>query len=417
MDVIGKLPRFAGASGRLFKRSDFLDGTLKAYFGPGQAPVGTNDLGTADAGGYRSPTDWNKEKTLLRAPQQVWLSSTSMANMLCLVGRSGGYYFLAPPLLPQTGNWVTNTSQNLYWANGEVSSSYQYFTGSPAPAPFTIVQNSGYSGGDPEGDRVASVYSDVKSQIESLRKGKTWVDVVRYPKGGILTHYNAYPTTNLGGRYASLVAPDPTENFFGTDFLHVFCGGHTTGKNPFGASVISSGNFTGPVPPYLGPAYLTESSIAGSGPEYFPYLIPNEYYPSISSLSTNADNITSDSGYLKCRAQVVGSYPKFAGYSVYLYSVNYVPSPYLVGTSFDLEEIPYGPQFDPFYYLGYLGFAQVDQTVPSLPIDLAAIAKDLAAYGYHYGGASEQLTSGNIVKLIADHYHFDPVTGKDLPVT
>ena len=44
------------------------------------------------------------------------------------------------------------------------------------------------------------------------------------------------------------------------------------------------------------------------------------------------------------------------------------------------------------------------------------IAGDLSAYGYQYGGASEQLTVDNIVKLIAENYNFDPQTGLDLPL-
>ena len=65
---------------------------------------------------------------------------------------------------------------------------------------------------------------------------------------------------------------------------------------------------------------------------------------------------------------------------------------------------------------GYYRAANLNASNAQLGDWLGAIAGDLAAYGYQYGGTSEQLTSDGIVNMIASHFKFDPETGKDLPV-
>lgn len=68
INQVDGLPRIPGTKIFDFSRTHFLDGTLKAYFAPGQTPL------TTVPGFYQKPTDWAKENTLLRVPKMLWIS-------------------------------------------------------------------------------------------------------------------------------------------------------------------------------------------------------------------------------------------------------------------------------------------------------------------------------------------------------
>jgi len=195
--------------------------------------------------------------------------------------------------------------------------------------------------------------AQVKSAIESLRPGRTYVDVMTYSRASLAhppffylgsnNYPNNYPQSfyfgaahpnitdylGAGNYYTYMVAPNPSDVYFGTNFLHLYA----STANQVGGSV--------PVNP------------SGSDPIYV---------------------------YGKNR--IIGSYPKFEGFKVYMYScIN--------------------------------NFNGVTIAAPAS--QMAEICADLSRYGYEYGGdAISEMTVTNMVSLIAGHFYFDPDTGQDL---
>ena len=90
MSAFKKLPRFAGAANKLFRRTPFLNGTQKTYFSPQVIGVPVyppgfpnNNLpsyplvwpfGMSDFGTYSAPSTWPQSGQLLRAPQVACFS-------------------------------------------------------------------------------------------------------------------------------------------------------------------------------------------------------------------------------------------------------------------------------------------------------------------------------------------------------
>ena len=95
VNLIGKLPRFKSADGFCFKRSNFLDGTLKTYFGPGQS---IDCLFS-----YYPPTDWRPSGGILTPPQVVWLV---LAQPDATTPDYTGYYSYPAILFTQAGSFT-----------------------------------------------------------------------------------------------------------------------------------------------------------------------------------------------------------------------------------------------------------------------------------------------------------------------
>lgn len=72
-----------------YSRDHFLDGTIKAYWGPGQPP-------TYDQDSYSPPTKWPKAGTLLSIPKTarfIWQTADLDAEAVLLGGFSGSYSY------------------------------------------------------------------------------------------------------------------------------------------------------------------------------------------------------------------------------------------------------------------------------------------------------------------------------------
>ena len=256
---------FPSATSSHMSRTAFLNGTYKTYFGSGQSPDGMT--GSITRGGYQKPVDWNKANTLLRTPQQVWLAADIAINLNVQISSfsyTGHGPLEAPVLLNESAAWSDGTSNTI---TNDLSTGIITQAGSDGqPEPFV---------------RVNQAFLDAQTKINTLRAGRTFVDVINYvnyynffqgsfydnpaypnPLGprymdgpgyyyaspnnvSPIPNYTydqwvntssiyisgigknvivGYPALN-GGCFPWVTAPDPTEEFFGTDFLHIYCSG------------------------------------------------------------------------------------------------------------------------------------------------------------------------------------------------
>lgn len=164
------VPSIPGGKPFAARRSHFLDGTQKAYFGPGQRP----DQGDS----YTNPTDWPPAGMLLRVPQVVWLS-------LFLEDASVGPNF-----------------------------SEEWFNLDEGTGPFfRLTPNLANA----EYQRVLAAFTEAKSTIAKLRPGKTWVEVVDF-----VENLSSFPFDD--GLLSVARVANPVPAFFGTDFLNLYAG-------------------------------------------------------------------------------------------------------------------------------------------------------------------------------------------------
>jgi hypothetical protein len=266
------IPKYEGESGRLFSRAHFLDGTLKTYYGPGQPP----DAG--EPGNYENPTSWRPAGSVLSPPQVVWLylsrptSSFAVhviqpvffgithAETLNLFQVSSGMYYadgtvvlgysaasshLSALGIPDDwsfslGAWVDLPHED------SGNSAFYYLSGTGTidqywpDIGFGLGTGQHYvaepAGGYPyveEYDRLKAIYEDVIAKLESLRPGRTFAQLVE-PWAYVQVHD---PTSGLDGwgwsanyfhdepgEYWPYMNPADQSTYYGTDFLLVLCG-------------------------------------------------------------------------------------------------------------------------------------------------------------------------------------------------
>lgn len=239
----GSIPSLPASAGSIISRGDFLSGKIQAWACPGQ------DLAPFDDdNNYVPPNDWLPAGSLLRPPQMVWLSIRTpdqfnptfnftqantpllMIQMLPDVER-----WSATQCVAQGNNYLTLTDSLTYkyWSDGSYLLTYipdeaNYTSDDPCngteigvdPADYTTQTGSQgatdfgwYSDSVPNDYKAIydnftnNVFPEVKTAIETLRKGRTWCTITNF----------ANP----------LIAPpvDQTANFFGPNFLHIFIGG------------------------------------------------------------------------------------------------------------------------------------------------------------------------------------------------
>lgn len=173
------------------KGSDFLQGKLKTYFGPGQRPnmlatlfpissVGIGEYTGDDR--YANPSDWPKSGMVLRPPQVVWIDiSVSDAGKI------------------EGGSFARNGLLNpIDWHAAEADQALL----------------------------VAAAMS-AKSVIDGIRSNRTWVSVTNHVDHGFI-EYN----TSMGdGSWQDcgccpIMAPSNRGDWFGTDFLEIWIGDH-----------------------------------------------------------------------------------------------------------------------------------------------------------------------------------------------
>ncbi len=476
----GKLPRFAQAAGRgfirgrVFNRDRFLDGTYQTYFAPGQTPNVVNPYQPS----YTNPTDWRPVGGILTPPQVVWFTvapilgpyNQTFTNGVYVTGYSVSY---SPPLspTPAPGTLVTVT-WSTYFADGyTLSQTVTFKQGSggggpggqnydwtvyPAPQskysyplyisgyqpPGTVATNPdvanaaagtismirndttdppqqpqssspnapGYNAyWNPQGypgmiawwnscaaantvvynqsvvdlmgeqaDRLTGIFNEVIDRLASLRPGKTWARLNTISSDAFNNgeYYSFDPCLSFE------IAPPSAQPFFGVDFLHM----HTL-------AFSGGGNL-----PTLNPEYYQFDYVPGS------------------------------------EAQLSASYRNFFRYSAMVYgpdgTYGRYPSPALVPggpgtpTTVVVDNILVtsgNPNIttinDNRTYLINGQNAYLASLVPETASFLESECDNVSQYGVTYMGTQSQLESADqVIELIANHFHFDPETGVDLPI-
>jgi hypothetical protein len=331
------LPRLSDGKAVPLRRSHFLEGTLKTYFGPGQGPQNI-------FGAYKKPTDWNKAGTLLRVPRVVWLQM---------------WFASAIEGLPAT---FSQTWSNAYY-DQRFSSTIMTFDNSTFPptpvyfgdGPYTsVTRNTDYE----EHARLLDVFGQVKERIEELQPGRTWVQV---------SDWNANSASFANGwmsdGFLQFAAPSDfeTDPYFGTDFLNIWAG-HAA-YNHFGSTF------------------------------FFGHYTP-------------LDPIEADNFYGAPKSRLIDAYDKFRRHRTLVYHTDQAwPAPDVTP---DPESAHGFVLYDPHEITHPIGQAGAKDFMNLL-------AEDMAEYEFSHPGGTSLLTVDYLVNLIAEHYHFDPDTGADLP--
>lgn len=440
--ITGKLPKLTGASGMCFRRSHFLDGTLNTYFGPGQNPDVVTLPGPPFASEYYPPNDWRPAGGILTPPQVVWLS-------LAQVQPEVPTFFTVTPKYAIL-QWTSTGSSGLYPVTWKWTDGFQVvitgvpaidnavnngppdswgnrvgiFTGGGPPPPGVLngttasifpqllintpVTTPTPNPCAPDYAALFAAFTSAATTINQLRAGKTWVQIYDWTTADpTFQSFQANGFTGDVGPTAmipftapwrtDLLAPTPEElPFFGTDFLHIHTGAWAAGQFP----------------------------------------------PTLTALEAPR-GVFDPSNLAFGEANVKSSYSSFVRFSVQLYSVppltlNYAPFVPVPSTSAPSGASP-GQTLLPTTLLppgtssaNFLPFAQFLPLFNSAQMAAQAsmvavtpgwqnniqvtqqqIATDLADFGYTYSGPESNIS--DVVALIANHFGFDPDTGKDLP--
>jgi hypothetical protein len=362
-------------AGFLPRRSKFLDGTLKAYYGPGQSPRMLGSYGLilnpdesviwpdVIAGPtsnpdtyYTNPTGWPAANRLLRMPQVVWLENKIVSM------------FYAP------------TDPNIIqWIDGDGNGQWETVT------HVTLA----------EALRLSPIFAAVKTTIESLRPGRTWVRVVDWciqgsvssgPFSGLdgapsvttwvgRTDEGGYSTTDVQGQ-GGCFATGPSAaagSYLGTDWFHVYVGDALI-DNQFLDNQLGTADFN----------FNAGGSIEGHTLAEDPTGLWTAAYNRLKAYARYAYGAS------------VRLYHPPAGWVDWVHSWDDTLGP------IDSETINNGSMA---IYRATAGhFDEAATIAAGDQVDLTHV------------GASTLITgAAYLVNLIADHFHFDPATGADLP--
>jgi hypothetical protein len=196
----GKLPRFHTAAGKLFDRAKFLDGTYVSYFHPEQWPFGMADNSFVH---YIQPTHWPRAGFLLRPPQVVCISfcvrPDSWSDGLAYADKFQGFDYLQIAIDTKVAIENLRSDRTLLGITA-----------------YNSVSTTGYWG----------------ANLSSFNSNP---NLPQYPQS--LEYYNSYFNFNyhIGGLAFMMyvVAPNPAEEFFGVDFLHLFVANDTFFVAPY----------------------------------------------------------------------------------------------------------------------------------------------------------------------------------------
>ncbi|MBX6314764.1 MAG: hypothetical protein IRY99_17885 [Isosphaeraceae bacterium] len=201
-----RLPKFPieGRGRSPFRRKQYLDGTIKVYFGPGQKE---SVLKT-----YTEPEDWPPAGALLRPPQVVWLSCPfPLATLAGNQDPYGDFDFDTwdmASILGAHSNSLPPEYESV-WISIPMGGGADYYREDRLlifvdDTPFREIRSS-----------LKATFEEVEARIKDLRKGKTWV---------VINPWLMPPTAgDLYEKWLHMVAPGATD-FFGTDFLHIYIG-------------------------------------------------------------------------------------------------------------------------------------------------------------------------------------------------
>lgn len=445
----GDLPRIPGGARFTLSRGKFLDGTIQTYYGPGQPP----DAGST----YAAPADWPPAGSLLRVPQVVWLtlavgqfdlvadpdlpqhSSYSLQYAAAYVppvfrwwvvgttpvGPEGGFAYTVqsdtnPTLLDEVsarGHLDTNGDFLFEHPPNPDGAVVTTATAGTLPVPsFTTTIASPYPA---EYARIKAAYAAAKARVESLRPGRTFVQVndpflwstVVPPTPPNTDNRRFFTATDLA-IYWHMIAPDvpPDQPWFGTDFLHVYAGtpsetealGGPARFVPFNPAspdddeVFAAGrtlldDHAGDFRSYAVRCYGMLAAFDAMGHAPLPTLAP----PASPTTSVSASHF--DGGGV----MVAGD----------------IDVPWAQATTLTAANATMQGQVDALN-------AQIDSTNASnahRDDPARQFLRDTCAYlsglglDYAYADDTPALDADALVQLIADHYKFDPDTGEDLP--
>lgn len=485
-------PSLASRLGYKISRGDILNGTVPTFFGPGQQP---GDM--ADIDGYKPPTDWATEEFALRMPQVVWLSLcyyvTEIDQLACEQGSNNLLQWWW-----HTGSAGTELNENCLWAgvsfsktdswpftaNGTYSDDpWVRLTGSPgSPTGGQATTISFGAGGDPATDpwlfpqqfitnydyneyhRLLTIFQNIKAQIETIRKGKTWVNILDWTDTGSLQY---------GGKgnfylYPWMSFPDPSTPFLGTNFFHIFCG---RGQDQYGnvansIDVVAPG-MASPLRdiPYYTVGSLLDTSVSGStffGPQLNIMVSYNGgtvtpfqgYYPvgggqgspgadtswGVNLLHNNPNvryeydilldkflDPSNNTAYFQSKTRFQQGWKYFFNYGCRVYSFTAPDQTYGYYPLLELVGMPDPIAMPLSNTIGIDGI----NTGNYMSIDLdnwrlhirnqmheefwQMVCEDLSSYNYQYMGDSTTATESNLIAQIANYFNFNPNTGKDYP--
>jgi hypothetical protein len=356
------VPRFSAQAGRLTRRSGFLVDKWPTYFGPGHRQNVTAS--------YYPPTDWPPAGSLLRPPQTVWLNAyLNHGDEPAEFKMVWQYYY---DFDPDGTQYATGLPSRIAFFDHSYFPPKPYYYGK---GPYgSVAQNADRA----EHDRLMDAFAQAKDQIESLRPGRTWVEIM---------DWNDFFGTNFTDGFRSdgflQIAAPPFDtspgDFYGTDFFNVWAGLGLVDAE--GLRIVFN-------------PYTPESPMSGD-----PY-------------------------YGTPRSRLVASYDGFRRHATRLY---YPDPTWIVATDAPSEQKPHiialGPPdtpeaqgyFDQGYRSGYTDYLATEPLIQQNANALFGLmASDLADFGFEASGATSALTASSIVGLIADRFGFDPDTGKDL---
>lgn len=345
------MPRMHGGNANVLRRSDFLHGGKRTFFGPGQAPSSPYT--------YRNPTEWMDAGRLIRMPQVVWL--TALVNPTFYQGQFDESTHVRKPIA--------------------IADQVQIDYGVADPVEYHYASNQNLT----DYQSFQAKLSSVKSQIDAIRNGRTWVHIVDWLTwAGVTDSDPAFQDCSEVGdpndfdfryladqpSYLHLRSPlSDAENYLGVDFLHVYAG-HWARDD--GARQFTTVDVT-PV------------------------------------IETDA--------YISDKANIVAQADKFRRFALRCYGYTQSWDQYPLAEHGDDFAGPGGGTFNDF--IRTTNAFNSDEPVNSNGVlsdtcsDLASALTDSSA-DIQYAGLLDDVSADEIVQAIAEHFGFDPRTGKDL---
>jgi hypothetical protein len=423
------------------RRSAFLDGILKCFYGPGQPPdsgaqPGLDAEGNESIKVYQPPTDWAPVNAFLRIPQVVFLSKSVYQQLglgtVALVCWTQAHYNYTTwgstgPDGDCEGAYYDPTA--IIWTQAELEGT----------APITDSEQA-------EDARLTSLFEEVASRLTILRPGRTFV-----------TYWSEWDIANpdsFGGPYGMdytmrhLLAPPLTETvFLGTDFLHIYCGLPVyDNASRFSAGRVFAFTTTSPEDPTsFTPFNSSYARLAQAYPlfrRYAAWVYANRFdgngidWTANDGVTVEDTSIADESGDASYPQYPFGSYSYDFSAGPCSPVITWVPGGSPVANPFLSTDIPYFPSHfavpDPI--VGAPGPLIPDASIAAA---LAPVLSDQMAttntqeetagewlkatcdlcsdFGVQFMGASTALTADDVVTMIAAWFGFDPLTGKDLP--
>lgn len=336
--------------GFLMSRGKFLNGTQKCYYGPGQPPDASP--------GFRRPHfddpgfDPSVDPPFVQTDYKPPDDWPAKGSLLCVPQ----IVFLSPYM----------TMSN--YAYTDFQSAWHGWPADPALLA------------DKELERLTTAFEEAKSTIEALRPNRTYVKVVRWQRfsedgSGFKRQYNDFVVAN---QVLGIPSPGDSDPYFGVNFLHIYAGNFafdTAGDTP------------------------EDGALRGEN-----FLVSNE---DPDAINRNINGTVDSDTYSNASSDLSDAFPRFMGYAAKLYS-----SEVCIASG--------SPDDPPLDWNGFsidvrniTGFAVGNDLVGQGIFD--RLASDLSDFGVTHEGRTSALgSSAAIVSLIAEHFGFDPDTGKDL---